>query len=50
MNYLPFPHIKRPDKMRVILHIQTSLDARATGFDIDMGVITSWRRPMNLTG
>lgn len=25
------------DKMRVVLHIQTSLDARATGFDIDMG-------------
>jgi len=25
------------DKMRVVLHIQISLDARATGFDIDMG-------------
>ncbi len=25
------------EKMRVVLHIQTSLDARATGFDIDMG-------------
>lgn len=23
--------------LRVVLHIQTSLDARATGFDIDMG-------------
>lgn len=25
------------DDMKIVLHIQTSLDARATGFDIDMG-------------
>ncbi len=25
------------ERMKIVLHIQTSLDARATGFDIDMG-------------